>query len=639
MLVLPPEHLGVGCCSAPASSWALGAYGPPVPEEQSTEVRSPTAGVVTVVRVAGGQKVPAGAVLLLVEVMKTEVPVTAPAAGTVAALDVVAGDQVREGQVLARVSPGSGPGDEEDPEEDVDLDAVPPLLADLRERHGRTWDEARPEAVAKVHARGRRTARENLADLLDEGSFREYGPLLLAAQERRRPREELEREVPADGLVGGLGTVDGTRVVVASYDASVLAGTQGLRGHDKLDRLLTLAFERRLPVVLFCEGGGGRPGDVDVPVVSALDTLAFGLLGRLSGRVPLVAVASGRCFAGNAALLGCCDVVVATEDATIGLGGPAMIAGGGLGDVTPEEVGPVDVQHANGVVDLRVADDAAAVAAVREHLALVAGPYDARHRDGWEAPDPRVLRHLVPERRTVAVDVRAVVAGICDTGSVVELRSGFGRGVVTALGRVEGRPLALLATDSRVLGGALDADGSDKAARFLQLCDARDLPVLSLLDTPGFLVGPQAEATGTVRHCARLFVVGAALRVPLGAVVLRKAYGLGAQAMMGGSTRAPRFTLGWPTAELGPMGLEGAVRLGMRRELAEIADDDAREQRVTELTAALQEHARGVNAAAYGEVDDVVDPAETRRWATLLTAEAATRPPRPDAERRFVDPW
>ena len=604
-----------------------------------------SAGTVVAVPVGAGEAVTAGAVLALLEVMKTEVPVVSPAAGDVTAVHVAVGDVVRPDDAVALLRPrpvpaatDPGAADPAGPGPALDLHVERPDLADVRARHERTRDAARPEAVARHHARGRRTARENLADLLDDGTFREYGPLLVAAQERRRSREDLEWTTPADGLVGGVGQVRGRRVVALSYDATVLAGTQGLRGHAKLDRLLTVAHEARLPVVLFAEGGGGRPGDVDVPVVSALDTLAFGLLGRLSGQVPLVGVASGRCFAGNAALLGTCDLVVATADATIGLGGPAMIAGGRLGAVTPEEVGPAEVQHANGVVDVLVADDAAAVAAVQAYLDSTAGEYATRRQPGREAPDARVLRSLVPERRVRAFDVRAVVAGVCDVGSVLELRPAFGRAVVTALGTVEGWPVAVLANDGAVGGGALDADGADKAARFLQLCDAHGLPVLSLVDTPGFLVGPEAERTATVRHCARLFVVGPSLSVPLGAVVLRRGYGLGAQAMMGGSTRAPRFTVGWPTCEMGPMGLEGAVRLGMRRELDAIADPEEREQRVAAETALLLEAARGVNAAAYGEIDDVIDPAVTRAWVSLLTSEAASAPT-PRGPRRFVDTW
>ncbi len=525
-----------------------------------------------------------------------------------------------------------------DPDTDPALDADTPVRADLaavRERHALGLDEARPEAVAKRRERGRRTARENLAELVDEGSYVEYGPLQFAAQERRRPREELIAQTPADGLVAGVGEVDGNPCMAMSYDYTVLAGTQGMRGHLKKDRLFELAERRRLPVVLFAEGGGGRPGDVDMPIVAGLDCRAFHLFARLSGRVPLVGIASGYCFAGNAALYGCCDVTIATEDSSIGMGGPAMIEGGGLGVYEPAEIGPIEVQHANGVVDLRVTDDRAAVAAAKRYLSYFHGP--AAHS---AAPDQRLLREILPERRRRIYEVRRVIETLCDEGSVMELREGFGSGIVTALARVEGRTLGILANNPAHLGGAIDADGADKAARFLTLCDAFALPVLFLCDTPGFMVGPAAERTATVRHFARLFTVGANLEVPFGTIVLRKGYGLGAQAMAGGSFKAPLFTVGWPTSEFGGMGLEGAVRLGMRRELEAIEDDAERERVFQATVAAAYEHGRGINMAAYGEIDDVIDPADSRRWiATLFDPPPPDWRTRPTKRRHNVDAW
>ena len=526
------------------------------------------------------------------------------------------------------MAPAPPPDAETDEEERADLRAV-------RERHAIGLDGARAEAVAKRHAQGRRTARENLEELLDPGSFVEYGPLLFAAQERRRSRDELIERTPADGLIGGIGEIAGRRCVALSYDYMVLAGTQGLRNHAKKDRLFELAQERRLPVVLFAEGGGGRPGDVDMPIVAGLDCRAFNLFARLSGLVPLVGIASGNCFAGNAALLGCCDVVIATEDASIGMGGPAMIEGGGLGSYAPAEVGPIEMQHANGVVDLRVADDRAAVAAAKRYLSCFCGPVD-----DVRVPDQTLLRDIVPERRRQIYDVRLVLEGLCDEDSVLELRRGFGAGIVTALARVDGRPLGVVANSPPHLGGAIDADGADKAARFMQLCDAFGLPLLFLCDTPGFMVGPDAERTATVRHFARMFLIGANLTVPAGTIVLRKGYGLGAQAMAGGGFTAPLFTVGWPTSEFGGMGLEGAVRLGMRRELEAIADVQERERVFAATVAAAYEHGRGINMAAYGEIDDVIDPADSRRWIATLFAET-DRPwwEHPGKRRPYVDAW
>lgn len=536
---------------------------------------------------------------------------------------VEVGETVAEGTLLA----DGGTDATEEKTVDVDLDEIRPDLAETMARH----DFSRPAAEAKRHAQGHRTARENIADLCTD--FVEYGGLAIAAQRRRRSLDELVERTPADGMVAGVGLVDGHRTVALSYDYAVMAGTQGMRNHAKKDRMFALAEDQRLPVVLFAEGGGGRPGDTDHGVVSGLDCMAFHLFAKLSGLVPLVGIASGRCFAGNAVLLGTCDVVIATRDATIGMGGPAMIEGGGLGVFRPEEVGPMSVQVPNGVVDVAVADEAEAVEVAKKYLSYFHGPVDT-----WEAPDQRILRHAVPENRVRAYDVRTVIDTLADTWSVLELRREFGRGIVTALVRVEGKPLGLIANDPSVLGGAIDADAADKAARFLQLCDAFDLPVLSLCDTPGFMVGPQAERTATVRHLTRMLVGGANLSVPFGLVVLRKAYGLGAQAMAAGSLKVPRFAVSWPSGEFGPMGLEGAVKLGFKRELDGIEDPAQRREAFEAMVAAAYEHGKALNVASAFEIDDVIDPAETRRWVT--TQLLVDTPPKRDGKKRpFVDTW
>ena len=502
---------------------------------------------------------------------------------------------------------------------------------DLRQRRAATRDEARPDAVARRHAAGGRTARENVADLVDPGTFVEYGRLAVAAQRGRRDLEELIARTPADGLVAGTARVDGAPCAVLSYDYTVLAGTQGALGHRKKDRLFELIERMRLPAVLFAEGGGGRPGDTDYPVVSALDTRAFALWARLSGLVPRIAVVAGRCFAGNAVLAGCSDLIVATANVSLGMGGPAMIEGGGLGRVEPDAVGPLDMQARNGVVDVVVSDEAEAVAVTKRVLGYFRGP-----RPAGEAGDQERLAALVPERGRRAYDPRPVVETLADAGSVTFLRERFAPGMVTALARIEGRPVGVIANDTRYLAGAITSDGADKAARFMQLCDAFGLPLVSLVDTPGMMVGPDAEATGLVRHGSRLLVTGAALRVPLVAVILRRGYGLGAQAMVAGSLHEPLLTVAWPAATLGPMGLEGAVRLGLRRELEAIDDEAEREARVRELTAAAQENAAAVNAATLFELDDVIEPAETRG---LIAATLAAAPPVAAGRRGFVDTW
>ena len=596
---------------------------------------APCAGLVVAVVPEPDAPVDAGAAVVVLEAMKMEHEVLAPSAGVVRRVEVEVGESVAEGQLLL-VMAGEASGvasadailepDSAGPR--VDLQAV-------LERHALGLDAARPDAVRKRRERGRRTARENLAELLDEGTFVEYGPLLFAAQERRRPREELIARTPADGLVAGIGDVDGRPCVAMSYDYTVLAGTQGMRNHAKKDRLFELAERRRLPVVLFAEGGGGRPGDVDIPIVAALDCRAFQLFAGLSGLVPLVGIASGYCFAGNAALLGCCDVVIASEDASIGMGGPAMIEGGGLGVYAPEEVGPIDVQDAGGVVDLRARDDAETVALARRYLSYFGPP-----RTPGPVPDQSLLRGLVPERRKRTYDVRTVLDGLFDAGSVLELRRGFGAGMVTALARLDGRPLGVVANNPMHLGGAIDADAADKAARFMALCDAFALPLLFLCDTPGFMVGPEAERTATVRHVARMFLAGANLSVPCGTIVLRKGYGLGAQAMAGGGFKAGQFTIGWPTSEFGAMGLEGAVRLGMRRELEAITDEQERERVFQATVAAAYERGQGISMASYGEIDDVIDPSDSRRWIAMLFGQDRHAPdPHPGKRRPYVDAW
>ena len=598
-------------------------------------VRAPFAGVVVAIPHAGDEPVEAGSVLVVLEAMKMEHEVIAETGGVIGELAVAVGDAVEAGQLLLTFAPGERAGAAAAPAQERAHDGERADLRAVRERHELGLDAGRPEAVARRHERGRRTARENLAELVDEGTFVEYGPLLFAAQERRRSREELITRTPADGLIGGIGEIDGRRCVAMSYDYTVLAGTQGVRNHQKKDRLFEIAERGRLPVVLFAEGGGGRPGDVDMPIVAGLDCRAFELFARLSALVPLVGIASGYCFAGNAALLGCCDVVIATEDASIGMGGPAMIEGGGLGVHEPDEVGPIDVQHANGVVDLRAADDAEAVALAKRYLSYFRGAGAP-----GAVPDQERLRSLIPEERKRIYEVRAVVETLFDEGSVLELRSGFAAGMLTALARVDGRPLGVVANDPTHLGGAIDADGADKAARFVQLCDAFELPVLFLCDTPGFMVGPAAERTATVRHFARMFLAGANLSVPVGTIILRKGYGLGAQAMAAGGFKAPLFTIAWPTAEFGAMGLEGAVRLGMRRELEAIEDEQERERLLEQMVAAAYERGEGVNMAAYGEIDDVIDPADSRRWiATLFDEHSGEWWRRAGKKRPNVDAW
>jgi acetyl-CoA carboxylase carboxyltransferase component len=503
-------------------------------------------------------------------------------------------------------------------------------LAELKRRRELTEDAARGKAVAKRHERGGRTARENVTDLIDEGSWVEYGRYAIAQQRTRRSREDLIANTPADGMLAGTATVDGDPVAVLAYDYTVLAGTQGTVGHFKKDRMFELIERMSLPVVFFAEGGGGRPGDTDHPVVSALQVRAFALWAKLSGHVPRISIVAGNCFAGNAVIAGCSDLIVATRNSSIGMAGPAMIAGGGLGDVAPEDVGPVDVQAPNGVLDLVVEDEAEAVVQAKRLLGYFRGPVEE-----WEEGDQTVLRDAVPESSRRAYDVIPIVRTIADEDSLTVLREAFAPELVTALVRIEGRPAGVIANNCKYQAGVVTGEAADKATRFMQLCDAFGLPVISLIDTPGYMVGPEAERDALVRHCCRMLIAGAALTVPTLSIILRRGYGLGAQAMAFGSLHEPLLTAAWPDATLGPMGLEGAVRLAMRKDLEAIEDETEREQRVRDLTAQMYEHAKALNAAQIFEIDDVIDPAETR--ATIARTLAAAGLPFPSG--RPVDAW
>lgn len=609
-------------------------------------IHSPLQGQLVSWQVEVGAPVREGAPLVILEAMKMEHEVRAGAGGIVAARFGQPGEMVGEGQLLAHIATGpadaavvAGQPDTGIPNAGADAPAgaIRADLQRLRERERFTHDDSRAQAMDKRHARGMRSARENIADLCDAGSFQEYGALAVAAQSARRSQDDLMRNTPADGMVTGIGTINAalfgperTSAVVMAYDATVLAGTQGMRNHQKTDRMLGIALQNRLPVVLFAEGGGGRPGDVDMPIVAGLHVATFANFARLNGQVPVLGIAAGRCFAGNAALLGCCDVIIGTGDSNIGMGGPAMVEGGGLGVFRPEQIGPANVQHGNGVIDILVDDEAQAVAAARHYLGFFQG-----HLTEAVAPDPRALRDVVPENRLRVYDSRLAMAGLVDVGSLLPLRSGFGVGIHVALARIAGRAVGLMANNPQHLGGAIDADAADKAARFMQLCNAHGLAIVSLVDTPGFMVGPQTEETAQVRHAARMFVAAAHLRVPFVSVVLRKGYGLGAMAMAAGSFHAPLATLAWPSGEFGGMGLEGAVRLGYRKELEAVPAGLERDTLFRQLVDAQYDRGSAIHMAATLEIDAVIDPAHTRARVQSALDTAPARAPGGPA----IDTW
>ncbi|MEM7016609.1 MAG: carboxyl transferase domain-containing protein, partial [Pseudomonadota bacterium] len=604
----------------------------------TTAVTAPLQGTIVSLDVAEGDTVAKDQQLLIMESMKMEHEVRATCSGIIRQMNIEPGDTIYEGHPLLFIEEGEVDIVASNDNEAIDPDYIRPDLAEIVDRQERARDEKRPYAVERRRNTGQRTARENVEDLCDPGTFVEYGPLTLAAQRRRRTIDDLILKTAADGLITGVGAVNGeqfpdpdARCAVMAYDYTVLAGTQGLQNHRKTDRIIDVAEQGQMPMILFSEGGGGRPGDTDGIGGSGGNT--FAKFATLSGLVPVIGINSGKCFAGNASLLGCCDVIIATEDSNIGMGGPAMIEGGGLGVYAPEDIGPMSVQVPNGVVDIAVKDEAEAVAVTKKYLSYFQGPLT-----DWESPDQRLMRQIVPENRLRVYEVRDVINTIADVGSVLEIRQGFGHGMVTVLVRIEGRPVGIIANDPKHLGGAIDSDASDKGARFMQLCDAFDIPILHFCDTPGIMVGPEVERTALVRHAARMFITGANLSVPFFTIILRKAYGLGAIAMAGGSYKTPFFTVSWPTGEFGGMGLEGSVKLGFRNELAAIEDPAERLAEFERRVANAYETGKALNYASLFSVDDTIDPADSRWWVSNLLKSVRVEP-RHGKKRPAVDAW
>jgi len=602
---------------------------------------SPIQGTIVSIDVAVGDEVREGQQVVVVEAMKMEHVIAADRDGIVREITMTTGDVVLEGYPIVFVEEADVTVDGAASAEEHDLDYIRPDLKETYDRHAYTLDENRPEAVAKRKGRGYRMPRENIDQLMDPGSFKEYWPLIVARQHRRHDMETLRKNTPADGLLAGIGTINGelfddekARAMVVHYDYTVLAGTQGGRNHYKQDRMYELARHYKLPLVLFGEGGGGRPGDDATGPGVAFDTYTFTQFSKLSGLIPLVTIINGRTFAGNTALVACCDVIIATEGSTVAMGGPAMIEGGGLGIYTPEEVGPMSFQVPNGVVDILVKDESEAVEVAKKYLSYFQGSIE-----DWEAPDQRRLRHVIPENRLRLYNMHEIVDTIADKDSVLEIREKFGIGVITAFIRVEGRPMGVIANNPHHLAGAIDSDGADKGARFIQLCDAFDIPILSLMDCPGIMVGPDVERTALVRHSVRMFNAGANLTTPLFGVVVRKAYGLGVQAMCGASSRVGFFTVAWPTAEFAGMNIEGSVKLGFRNELAAIEDPEERRLEFDRRVAWSYESAKAINASVGGGLDDVIDPADTRDWIASSLRRLPPTPARTGKKYPYIDTW
>ena len=601
---------------------ARGAKPQPVGPPNTTPLRAPIQGTIRELLVGEGDIVREGQTVCIMDALKMEHLVRSDLGGILRHVAVAVGEIVYEDHPLVFIEEADVGGLAVDDTSAPDPDYIRPDLQAVLDRRVFLLDEHRPAAVERRHANNRRTVRENLADLVDDGTWIEYGDLVIAAQSKRYPLDELVRKTPADGLVAGIGSVNGdlfdekrARTVVVSYDDTVFAGTQGIRGHSKTDRIMEVAEQFALPLIFIAEGAGGRSGDTDGMPGMVFRTWEY--MARLSGTVPMVGVTAGRCFAGNAAILGICDVIIATEDANIGMGGPAVIEGGGMGVYLPEEIGPMSDQVPAGTVDVVVKTEAEAIATAKQYLSYFQGSIE-----DWECGDQRLLRHAVPENRLSAYDVRAVIELLADTGSMLELRTGYGNGMVTAFVRIEGRPVGIIANNNEHLGGSIESFGSDKAARFAKLCDSWNIPICTLVDTPGMMIGPEAEKTALVRRTSNLIVTLGNVKTPRFSVVLRKCYGLGSNTILFGNERAPSFTVAWPTAEFGGMNLEAAVRLGARDQLAAIDDLEERAALYEKLVAEAYERGGPLRAAETFRVDSVVDPMETRHWITqgLLAA-------------------
>ncbi len=584
--------------------------------EGSTPVLAPMQAVVVSLQLEEGATFQAGDVLAVIEAMKMQQEVRAESAGTVLRLLREPGDLVGAHQAILLVEEGESDGSDRKAEEEIDLDHIRPDLARLQERINATLDVTRPEAVERRRSRGQRTARENVADLCDPGSFAEYGQLAIAGQRRKRGVEALIKASPADGIITGIGTVNGdmpgsrkSSVAVLAYDATVMAGTQGIFGHKKTDRILEIALEQDLPLVFYTEGGGGRPNDDDFDDIirSGLNIKTFSLLAQIDQ--PRIGVNAGFCFAGNAAVFASCDIKIAAKDSWIGLGGPAMVEAGGLGAYSPKEIGPSEVQAKTGLLDIVAEDEEQATALARQVLSYFQGPTES-----WEAADQRLLRHAIPENRKRVYDIHKVIHTLADSGSFLELKPDFCGGMITGLVRIEGHPMGLIANNPMHLGGALDAGASAKAASFITLCGKLDLPVISLCDTPGFMVGPDSEKQGGVGAAGSLISAGSRLETPIFFVTLRKGYGLGAMAMSGGGFTKPVFAISWPTGEFGPMGLEGGVELGYKTELDATETPAERQELFDRLVAKAYEEGGAINVASLTEIDAVIDPKDTREW-------------------------
>ena len=588
---------------------------------------APNIGSVVAVLISENEQVYINQPLVIIEAMKMQTTLCAEVSGKVGQIFVKIDDECFVGMPLVDIhSDGANKTKTKTKTEITPSthNTNQRLLDELRIRQALTLDEQRVEQQQKRWNKGYLTARENLQNLCPVDSFMEYGQMAVAAQRLRRDYESLKSATAADGVITGIGQINqglvvgqNTPTAIVINDYSVLAGSQGYFHHLKLDRILAVAAHKKYPVVMFTEGGGGRPGDTDITTVnSGLQCQSFATWASLQGKVPRISVANGYCFAGNAALFGAADITIATQSSWIGMAGPAMIEGGGLGLVKPTDIGPSAKQVKNGVIDILVENEQQAAEMAKKCLLYFQGPLV----DGQKSifADQQALNQILPEDRHFVYDVKEIIDILADSHSFTEIKSQFGAAIITGFMHLQGHPVGVIASNCKVLGGAIDIDAGEKSSQFMHLCQQFSIPLIVLCDTPGFMVGPDHEDAGAVRRLSQLFVAGSQLTVPLVAVVLRKCYGLGAQALLGGNTSQPTYTIAWPTGEFGAMGLEGAVKLGFTKELAAVKDLTQRKALYDQLLAEQYQKGQAQEVASVLEIDAVIEPANTRK--TLLLA-------------------
>jgi acetyl-CoA carboxylase carboxyltransferase component len=485
-----------------------------------------------------------------------------------------------------------------------------PLAEDLAERRARAREGGGEERIARQHDAGKLTARERIALLIDDGTFSELG---IHAQPHHSQRAMDGRDAPADGVITGYGRVDGRLVAVAAYDFTVMAGSMGMTGEIKVSRLRSLALTKRIPMIWLLDSAGARIQEAVGSLFAGTGEL-FREEVVMSGVVPQVAALMGPCAAGTAYIPGLADFVpMVSGRGSMALAGPHLVRAAIGEDVTQEELGGARVHcRRSGVGDLEVADDEECVARIREYLSFFpsscseAPPARAVSDPVERAED--ALLDVLPESNRKPYDMYDVIRLIVDDGEWLDLKPKWARTIITCLARMGGRPVGIVASQPKHLGGILDNDSADKAARFVTLCDAFGIPLVFLVDVPGFMVGTKVEAAGIIRHGAKMLHAVASATVPKVTVITRKAYGAGYY-VMNGRAYEPDLIVAWPSAEISVMGAEGAVEIVMRRQVEE-ADDPVAKR--AELVAAYQGLIDVYVAARNGMIDDVIDPRETR---------------------------